>query len=132
MKLPNFLRLPKIHRRKRSRARSDIGPIEGQSEPDPTAPRPTESTPDLRTGTLLLSMPGSSPPDDHDQVSHQYGERIFRRVSPSQICCGGSLGHPESLRGTVRLSQTMPPMILTANLANNGVSPDDRIVDTPS
>ena len=65
MKLPSFLRLPKSYRRKRSKARSDIGPIEGQSEPDPTVPRPTESTPDLRTGTSLLPMPSSSTPDDH-------------------------------------------------------------------
>ena len=57
MKLPNFLRLPKSHRRNRSKARSelDTGPAEGQDEAVP--PRPTESTPDLRIGTSTLSTP---------------------------------------------------------------------------
>ena len=34
--MPNFLRL----RRKQSKARSEIGPIEGHREADPTIPRP--------------------------------------------------------------------------------------------
>ena len=38
MKLPKLLRLPKSHRRSRSKARSEIGPIEGQSEGDSTWP----------------------------------------------------------------------------------------------
>ena len=69
MKLPSFLRIPKIHRRTRSRARSEIDPIEGQNEPDPAASRlrPTESTPDLRIGTPTLPTP--SPWAPHDQES---------------------------------------------------------------
>ena len=31
-----------------------------------------------------------------------------------------------------RLSQTLPPMILTATLANSGLPPDDRIIVTAS
>ena len=66
MKLPKFLRLPKFHRRTRSKARSEIGPIEGQGEPDPTVPRPTESTPDLRIGTSTLPALGPSTPRDEN------------------------------------------------------------------
>ena len=57
MKLPKFLRLPGSHRRNQSKARSEAGPIEGQGEVDPAAPRPTESTPDLRVGTLISPAP---------------------------------------------------------------------------
>ena len=57
MKLPKFLRPPKSHRRPQSKARSEISPTEGQSEVDPTGPRPIESTPDLRMGTPTLPTP---------------------------------------------------------------------------
>jgi hypothetical protein len=51
--MKKFFRLPK---RARSKARSEIGSIEGQtqSEADPATPRPTESTPDLRIGASTL------------------------------------------------------------------------------
>jgi hypothetical protein len=50
-------------------ARSEIAPIdENQSEADPTTPRPTESTPDLRIGTSTL--PTSSPLTPRDQESN--------------------------------------------------------------
>jgi hypothetical protein len=69
MKLPKFLRLPKSLRRSRSKAKSEIAPIdENQSEADPTTPRPTESTPDLRIGTSTL--PTSSPLATRDQESN--------------------------------------------------------------
>ena len=68
MKFPKFLRLPKGHRRARSKARSEIGPIEGQNEADPATPRPIESTPDLRIGTSTLPTPG--PLTLHDQESN--------------------------------------------------------------
>ena len=57
MKLPKFLHIPKIHRRTRSKARSEISPIESQSEVGLAAPRPTGSIPDLRIVTSTLSMP---------------------------------------------------------------------------
>ena len=66
MKLPSFLRVPKFHRRARSKARSEIGPIEDQGEPDPAVPRPTESTPDLRIGTSTFPMPGLLNSRDED------------------------------------------------------------------
>jgi hypothetical protein len=47
MKLPKFLSALKSRRRGRSKARSDIGAIEGSVDADPVAPRPAESTPDL-------------------------------------------------------------------------------------
>ena len=57
MKLPKFLSPLKSHRRQRSKARSEISPAKGQSEVDPAAPRPTESTPDLRIGTSAFPTP---------------------------------------------------------------------------
>ena len=68
MKFSNLLPLPKIHRRERSRARSEIGPTEGQTEADPAVPRPMESTPDLRIATSTLT-PTSSPSIPRDQES---------------------------------------------------------------
>ena len=65
MKLPKLLRLPKSHRRQRSKARSEISPTEGQSEVDLAIPRPTESTPDLRPGASTFPTP--SPSAAHDQ-----------------------------------------------------------------
>jgi len=67
MKLPSFLRPPKIHR-KRSKAKSEISPIESQGEADPSVPRPTESTPDLRIGTS--SLPARGPLVLSDQRSN--------------------------------------------------------------
>jgi len=55
-KLSKFLHLPKGLRRNRSKARSEIGPIEGQNEAEPVS-RPTESSPDLRTVTSDLLTP---------------------------------------------------------------------------
>jgi len=179
MKFSKLLPLPKGHRRRRSKARSKIGSIEGQSEPNTVAPHPTKSTPDLRVGTS--TSPTSSPLTPRDQVSNGMQTTLFRTIDlsnhtfsrntgrpsfsdrfrfifsdwkstaysttklaiilvkeslhalpPPQICYGVSFGHPESLRSTVHLSQTMPPMIFTAVVANNGVSSDDTIVDTPS
>ena len=58
MKLRSLLCLPKSHRRKQSKARSElgVGPSEGRNE---VVSRPTESAPDLRIGTPTL--PTSSP-----------------------------------------------------------------------
>jgi hypothetical protein len=70
MKLPKFLRLPKSHRRSRSKARSEIALIdEVKSEADPTVlARPTESSPDLRIGASTLPTP--SPLTSRDQESN--------------------------------------------------------------
>ena len=81
MKLPKLLRLPKIHRRNRSKARSEIGPIEGQSEVDQPAPRPTESTPDLRVGTPISPFP--SPLAIRDRESNDI-ETVLIPVDPSK------------------------------------------------
>ena len=69
MKLPKFLRPPKIHRRRRSKARSEleIDPIEDQTEADLVVPRRTESTPDLQTG--VSTLPTSSPLSPRNQES---------------------------------------------------------------
>ena len=68
MKLPKFLHIPKFHRRTRSKARSEISPIESQSEADLATLRPTESTPDLRIGTS--TFPTLSPLIPRDQESN--------------------------------------------------------------
>jgi hypothetical protein len=57
MKWRDFLSIPKKHRRTRSKARSELDPIEASSEADLAVPRPTESTPDLRIGTSTLPTP---------------------------------------------------------------------------
>jgi len=68
MGLRDFLSLPKGHRRSRSKARSEIGSIEGQGEADLVAhQRPTESTPDLRIGAS--TSPTSSPLTSRDRES---------------------------------------------------------------
>ena len=76
MKLPKFLRLPESRRRQRSKARSEVGPTEGQSEVDPATPRPTEPTPDLRVGASISPPP--SPLTAHDQESNGM-QTIFSR-----------------------------------------------------
>ena len=68
MKLPEFLPLPKIHRRGRSKARSEIGPIGGPDDADPGVPHPSESTPDL--GISVSALPPSSPSTPRDQESN--------------------------------------------------------------
>ena len=71
MKLPSFLRLPKSHRRSRSKARSelDTGPAEGQTEA--ALPRPAESTPDLRIATSTLSIPSPLNPRNRESNGMQ-------------------------------------------------------------
>ena len=68
MKLPKSLRLPISHRPNRSKARSEVGPVECQTEVGPAAPRPTESSPDLRVGTSI--SPAPSPLTSRDQGSN--------------------------------------------------------------
>ena len=63
MKLPKFLSPLKIHRRGRSKARSEIGAIEGSGDADPAAPRPAESTPDLGI-SVSTSSRLTSPEED--------------------------------------------------------------------
>ena len=63
----DFLPVPKIHRRTRSGARSEVGSLKGPSDVDLIAPRPTESTPDLRIGVPTLPTP--NPLDSRDQES---------------------------------------------------------------
>ena len=83
MKLPKFLRLPKSLGRNRSKARSEVGPTEGQGEVDPTGPRPTESTPDLRIGTSTLPTP--SPLTLRDPKSGGMSQILSRKIYLSNI-----------------------------------------------
>lgn len=71
MKLPKLLHLPKTWRRNRSKARSEVDPVQGQSEVDLGAPRRTESTPDLRVG--ISSVPAPSPLAPPDRESNGMG-----------------------------------------------------------
>ena len=58
------LRVPKIHFRKRSKARSDVvaGSTEGPSGVDPAEPRPMASNPELGVRSPPLPTPGPSTP----------------------------------------------------------------------
>ena len=71
MKWRDFLLVPKKHRRARSGARSEVGSLKVPSDVDLAAPRPTESTPDLRIGTPTLPMPGPLTPRDQEPNSTQ-------------------------------------------------------------
>jgi len=68
MEWRDFLPAPKKHRRARSGARTEVGSLKDPSDADLVAPRPTESTPDLRVGTSTLPMP--SPLTSRDQESN--------------------------------------------------------------
>ena len=86
MKLPKFLCIPKLCRPTRSETRSEISPIEGQGEPDPTVPRPTESTPDLRIGTSTLPVPGPLTPRDENSGGMQMtSSRTTHLTTPFRV-----------------------------------------------
>ena len=78
MESSKFLRIPKIHRRARSETRGEIGPIEGQSEADLAAPRPTESTPDVRADISTSST--TRPLVSRDQESNGMQTVFFRTI----------------------------------------------------
>jgi len=71
MKWRKFLHIPKKHRRERSKARSEIGSVEGQSGVDLAVPRPTESTPDLGIGASTLSTSSPLVPRDQELNGRQ-------------------------------------------------------------
>jgi hypothetical protein len=68
MGLRDLLCLPRGYRRKKSKARSEIGPAENPNNVDLVALRPTGSAPDLRIGDSNLPAPG--PSMSHDLESH--------------------------------------------------------------
>jgi len=79
MGLRDFLSLRKGHRRSRSKARSEIGSIEGQGEADPVAhQRPTESTPDLQISASTSST--SSPLTSHGQESNRMQRALSQTI----------------------------------------------------
>ena len=65
-RLNSKMKLPMFIRKNRSKARSEISLVEGQSEVDPAAPRPTESTPDPLVGTSISPAPGPLTPRDQE------------------------------------------------------------------
>ena len=116
-KLPKLHQLPKSHRRNRSKFRSEIGPIEGQSEVDPATPLPTESTPDLRVATSIFSAP--SPLAPRDQESNGMGTILFQLIhlspflrtkqTPTPASIESSL-FPEGARAPSRSLRATPPI----------------------
>jgi len=62
----SFLCLPIGHRRARSKARSEIGSTEDQSEAGQAVPRPTVSTPDLQVDTSTSPSSKSLTPRDQE------------------------------------------------------------------
>ena len=94
MKFSHLLPLPKGDRRRRSKARSEIGPIEGQSEADPvsTTLRPAESTPDLRIDTSTPPMPSPLATRDQEpkgmeaaQLQAVYLTTLFRATQTASL-----------------------------------------------
>ena len=63
----DFLHVPKKRRRAQNGARNEVGSLRGAGESDLVAPRPTESAPDLRSGSP--NPPTSSPLASHNQES---------------------------------------------------------------
>ena len=57
MGLREFLRIPKINRRVRSKARSEVSSIGGPSDDNPVVPRPAASTPNLGIGGSSFPTP---------------------------------------------------------------------------
>ena len=74
----NFLCLPIGHHRTPSKARSNISPIEDQSEAGQTVLHPSGSTPDLRIGTSAL--PSSRPSTPRNQESDSMQKAFFRMI----------------------------------------------------
>lgn len=106
MKLPKFLRPPKIHRRNRSKARSEIGPVEGQNEVDQATPRPTESTPDLRAGTSILPTPG--PSTSRNQESSGMETILFRLIHLSSSLYTPQIPIPAPTESNLPREKTRP------------------------
>jgi hypothetical protein len=77
--LRDFLSLPRKDRRTRSEARSEVDPTAGSAEVDLVAPRPTESSPDLRIGSSTLPSP--SPLASRNQESNSTSTALFRVIS---------------------------------------------------
>jgi len=79
MKWLNFLTVPRKHRRARSGARSEVGSLDsGPSDADLVAPRPTNSTPNLRISAS--TMPTPSPSTSRSQESNGTQTNIFRMI----------------------------------------------------
>ena len=70
-----FIPLKKDHRRARSEARNEAGPIGDPMMADPVTLRPTESTPDLGIGPS--TMPTSGLPVSGTQESNSTQTRFF-------------------------------------------------------
>ena len=81
MGLRELLSIPKLRRRKKSKARSEIGPIEGSSTVDPSTPRLTGSTPDLRIGSSssATQSPLTSPGQEFEGTKPD-----LSRINPSE------------------------------------------------
>jgi len=104
MKFPKLLPLPKGHPRSRSKARSEIGSIEDQSEPDLVVPRPMESTPDLRVGTSTSPVSSPLTPRDLDQESNGMQTTFFQTIYLTTLS---------------RVPQTAPPSLIDSDLFSN-------------
>ena len=86
MGLRDFFRLPKSHRRARSKTRSEIGFTERLSEFELVELRPTGSTPDLGTGPLISPMSGFS--NFHGQGLRGMQTTISQVIHLTALFCG--------------------------------------------
>lgn len=86
MGLREFLNIPKLHRRKRSKARSDIGPSEDTlGQGNLGVARPTESTPDLQTSATTSTTPG--PPTVRGQESNGMQVVCLQTIHLTALFC---------------------------------------------
>ena len=118
MGLRDFLSLPKGHRRSRSKARSEIGPIEGQSEAELVAhQRPT--TPDLGIGSS--TPPTSGPLTSRGQESNRTQRTLSRRSIYLTTLFSPNTGRSISDRVRSVFSKSKPLASSTAKLLLRGV-----------
>jgi len=78
MPLPGFLSLPGKNRRARSKVRSEADATQDPTEASLVVPRPTESDPDLGTGSSTLQT--SVPPTPQNRVSSGTQTTLFWTV----------------------------------------------------
>ena len=107
MKQPKFLCLPTSHRRNRSKTRSEVGPIEGQSKVDSATSCPTESTPDLRVGTPTLPDPSLLALRDWKSIGMQ--TILFRLIHLSPLFCTTQTPTPTPIESCLSPEETGAP-----------------------
>ena len=108
MGLREFLSIPKLRRRTKSKARSEIGPIEGPSTVDPPEPRLTGSTPDLRIGSSASATrsPLTSPGQESEGMKSYPSRMIHLKTF---LPCNTDGSNPNQLQPAPNERQSQYP-----------------------